>query len=158
MQPFQNRALEGFHGLAETGYFIVLACQSGTGDIEIVQPDHAAVGHGRCAKDDVLQLADIAGPAVAKQGRIGRWGKPTRRSLDLRARLQQEVSRQQEDILAPFAQRRNGEIEDVEAIEQVFTKGAFGYQLFEVAVGGAEDAHVDANLALTADSTKAPFA
>jgi hypothetical protein len=76
---------------------------------------------GRRAEDHVLQLAHIARPAVAEQGRKGAGRQAADRPLDLRAGLLHEVAGQQQDVLAAFAQRRL-QVEHVEAVEQVFAK------------------------------------
>ena len=62
-----------------------------------------------------------------------------------------EMLDQHRDVLAPLAQRRHLDRNDVEAIEQILAKLAVGDQLAQVAVGGGNHAHVDALRALGAE-------
>src|SRR5690606_36080618 len=62
------------------------------------------------------------------------------------------------DVLAALAQRRGAKVEHVEPVDQILTEAAFSDQLLQLAVGGAEDAHVDANLAFAADAAEAALA
>ena len=50
-----------------------------------------------------------------------------------------------------LAQRRNGDREDVQPVEQVGSEAAFADLALEVAVRGRDDTHVDANLFRPAD-------
>src|SRR5690606_28076433 len=158
VEPGQQCALEAFHGLAEAAYLLAISGQAGAGDIQVIKADHAAVGHRRSTKDDVLQLAHIAGPAIAEQRRQGGGGEAAGWPLDLVARQYEEMARQQQDVFATLAQWRDIQVEHVEAIEQVLAKGAGADQLFQVAVGGAEDAYVDPDLALATDPPEAALA
>ncbi|MNC79892.1 hypothetical protein D3C75_1325060 [compost metagenome] len=54
--------------------------------------------------------------------------------------------REHEDVLATLTQWRHLQVEYIEAVEQVFTEGAFGDHALQVAVGGADDAHIDLDL------------
>ena len=47
------------------------------------------------------------------------------------------------DFVAPFAQRRDAEADDVEAVEEVFAEASVADRVFEVGVGGGDDADVD---------------
>ena len=51
---------------------------------------------------------------------------------------------EQRDLLAPLAQRRDVQPDDVEAVEEVLAEAAVGDQRVEVGVGGGDDADVDA--------------
>ena len=48
------------------------------------------------------------------------------------------------DLLAPLAQRRHVDADHAETIEQVLAELAVGHALFEIGVGGGDDADVDA--------------
>ena len=54
-------------------------------------------------------------------------------------------------VLAALAQRRQGDLEDVEAEEEVLAEALVLDLRLEVAVGGAEHAHVDLDLHLAAE-------
>jgi hypothetical protein len=48
------------------------------------------------------------------------------------------------DFLAPLAQRRQMEPDDVQAVEEVFAEPALGHQRVQIGVGGGDDPDVDA--------------
>jgi len=54
-----------------------------------------------------------------------------------------EVTGQRENVLGPFAQGGQPQIDHVEAVEQVFAKDAAFCRIGKVAVGGRDDADVD---------------
>ena len=47
------------------------------------------------------------------------------------------------DLVAPFAQRRDVEPDDVQAVEEIFAEAPLADGGFEVRVGGGDDAHID---------------
>ncbi|MNT56819.1 hypothetical protein D3C72_1941530 [compost metagenome] len=77
------------------------------------------------------------------------------RALDLRAGLLHEIVREHEDVLATLTQWRHLQVEYIEAVEQVFTEGAFGDHALQVAVGGADDAHIDLDLTVASHAAEA---
>lgn len=92
-------AFEGFDGLGERAR----AFLDGVAErrCAALDAEHAAVG-------DVAQFAYVAGPAVANElACAGRVAFGDRAPVAGR-RLQQEVLEEQRDVLAPFAQRRQG--------------------------------------------------
>ncbi len=50
---------------------------------------------------------------------------------------------QRRNLLAPLAQRRQPQADDVEAVEEVLAEAALGDERLEVGVGRGDDAHVD---------------
>ena len=68
------------------------------------------------------------------------------------------MPRQQQDVLTAFAQGRDFQVEHVEAVEQVFAECALVDHLFQVAVCGAEDAHIDLDLTLAAHAAESTIA
>ncbi len=69
-----------------------------------------------------------------------------------------EIAGQQQDVLAALAQWRYLQVQHVQAVEQVFAKGTLGDHFLQVAVGGAEDPHVDLDLTVAAHPAKAAIA
>ena len=134
---------------------VSLARDGGAGDIEVADIDQAALANRCRAENHVLQLPHVARPAIAEQRRVSSRGEAADRALNLRAGLLHEVTRQQQNVLAAFTQRRHFDIEHVEAIEQVFAEQAFADHFLQIAVGRAEDAHVDLYFTITAHPTKA---
>ena len=55
-----------------------------------------------------------------------------------------EVAREERDVFAALAKGREVNLYDVEAVEEVFAEAPLGHLPFEVAVGGADDARVEA--------------
>jgi hypothetical protein len=62
-----------------------------------------------------------------------------------------EVLGEAGDLLAPVAQRRNQDVDDVQPIEEVLAKAAGRDFAPEVAVGGADRSHVDPDVVVAAD-------
>ena len=59
------------------------------------------------------------------------------------AELGEEFAGEERDVFLAVAQGRDVEGDDVEAVEEVFAEVAAGDLLFEVFVGGGDDADVD---------------
>ena len=105
--------------------------------------DDLAVAHEHRPLDDVLQLADVAGPVVADE----RVDRRRRDALDLLAvigrELLDEVVGEQQDVGLPLAQRRDEDGEDVEAVEQILPQRAVRDRRLHVLVGGGDQPDVD---------------
>ena len=69
------------------------------------------------------------------------------------AAAQHEGVGEGEHILAPLAQRRHLDGEDLEPEVEVLAEGALAHHLRQVAVGGRDDAHVDAFALSSADAS-----
>jgi hypothetical protein len=61
------------------------------------------------------------------------------------------------DVLASIAQRRNGEPDDIEAVEEVEPEPPVRDFVAQVAVRGSHDANVDAARKVLADAPQLPF-
>ena len=64
------------------------------------------------------------------------------------------MARQQGDILAPLAQRRQAQADDIEAMEQVFAEQSLAHPLFQILVGGGDHPHVDLDRRMPADAVE----
>src|SRR5207245_2603034 len=96
------------------------------------------------------QLADVAGPRVLGE-HLHRLRREAGELLAaLAAEAIDEVLHQQRDVVAPLLERRERDVEHVEAEVEVLAEAAPLDLLLEVAIGGADHAHVDADLALAA--------
>ncbi len=73
-------------------------------------------------------------------------------ALVLCLKLCEEIVGQRRDVFAAFAQRRQIQCDDVDAIEQILAKAAGGNFVGEIAIGGADDARVGAALLRVADA------
>ena len=69
-------------------------------------------------------------------------------------RAAEEVAGQGRDVFAAVRQARDVDADDVQAVEQVFAELARLHQGFEVLVGGGDDAHVDLDRCVPADTVE----
>ena len=110
------------------------------------------------ALQDVLELADVAGPVVAPRASASRrQGCVSIRLLSARDRPPHQVLDEQRDVLAAIAQRRERDREHVEPIVQVAAEAALAHFLGQIAVGRGDDAHVDVHRARAAQPLELSF-
>src|SRR5581483_4111746 len=103
------------------------------------------------AFDSVLQLADVARPLVGAEV-AQRAGGDAQDALACRRReALEKVAGEQGDVFFAVAQRRDFDGDDAQAIVKVFAEAAFGDELFQVFVGGGDDADVHRNFFRAAD-------
>ena len=93
---------------------------------------------------NVFQFADIAGPFVALEHVRRAEGKVHFRPSSRRRELFHEVSRQQGDVPAAIAERRQFDGKDVQAIIEVAPECSLMHHIFQRPVGGGDQAHVRA--------------
>jgi hypothetical protein len=67
------------------------------------------------------------------------------------------MARQDGDILGMFAERRHGEGNHIQAIEEIFAKPAGRDLIFEFLVGSGDYAHIDANRLVRAHRLESLF-
>jgi hypothetical protein len=72
--------------------------------------------------DHVLQLADIAGPAIGQQNGFHFWHEGAEAAALGLGKVTQEMLSQQQDIGTPLTQRRHCNGQDVEPVEQVLAE------------------------------------
>src|SRR2546430_882177 len=63
----------------------------------------------------------------------------------------EEVEDEELDVAAAIAEGQNVELEDGEAIEEIFAKTAFADKIAQIAVGGGDDADIDGDFLGRAD-------
>ncbi len=97
--------------------------------------------HGEPAAD-VFQLTDVTRPGQAADVGLSIRMQALGFYVQLLGGAQQEVAGQLGDILAALLEGRNMDADDVEAMEQVFTKLAVGDPFLQVLVGGGDDPHI----------------
>jgi hypothetical protein len=95
-----------------------------------------------CAAHDVLELADVARPAVHAQHRQRGVADPRRRRAVGRV-AQQQRQRERGNVRRPLAQRDQAHREHVEAVVQVRAEPPCFDLERQVAVGRGDDPHVD---------------
>ncbi len=93
--------------------------------------------------DDVLELADVAGPPVPLE-QLERL----RREFGLRIAAPREMGDKGPDVRAPLAERRHVDMDDAQPVEQIFAKLAGRYALGEVAIGCGNHANINPSRSL----------
>src|SRR6266403_2479833 len=73
---------------------------------------------------DVPQLADVTGPSMGHQGLQVLPPRMQRLAVVAERELRREGLEQQRDVLPPFAQRRDADLRDVDAVKEVWPEGA----------------------------------
>src|SRR5206468_11183215 len=112
-------------------------------------------GQGGAEHDDaprgVLQLTDVARPVILEEDAHG-----VSRDFDfasvLGSELGEEMTDEHRDLLAPLAQRGDPDLEDVQAVVQIFPELMGLHRGLEVTVGGRDEPHVGANDLLPTDA------
>jgi len=111
--------------------------------------------HG--AFDEILQLADVAGPRVADE-RVHHVGGHVSDGFVLAAaEFLHEVAHQKGHVFGTLAQRRDVDGEDVEAVIKVAAEFALGDKSGEVVVGGGDNADIHADGAVAAEALELLF-
>jgi hypothetical protein len=115
---------------------------------EIHELDYVRLGQRHRSLDQALQLSDVAGPLVRQQrlGRCCRQPQPPGGPVAV-----EEVARQLQDVVAPFAKRRHTNVNAAQPIEEIRTEQFAIDQLAERPVGCRDNADVDAVNAVAAD-------
>ncbi len=107
-----------------------------------VHPAHQVPpGHGSDALHAVLQLAHVAGPLAVEEHLQG-LGAHLHAALVLPVEAGEEEIHQEGDVLAPLPQGRQEDGHHVDAEVEVGAELVLLHHLFQVAVGGGDEAHV----------------
>ena len=157
----QQGLFKALHRRLQAHHFFtvcLLAGQLGARQLQITAINHVALAGCCRTEDNVLQLPNIARPAIAQQQRMGRHSQLAGRAVDLLAGLAQKVLGQQQNIHAALTQRWHQQIEDVEAVVQILAEGALPHHALQVAVGSTKHSHIDLYFALAANAPKASIA
>ena len=103
-----------------------------------------ALGHQDGAFDRVIELADVARPAVIEQG-LHRALIEAGELLAVVPRVMlQEVRGERRNILAALAQRGHADLDGIEAEQQILAEAARRHFFVRIGVGRRQQAHVDA--------------
>ena len=119
---------------------------------EVSEIEFVAGGEDDGAFDLVGEFADVAGPGLGEEA-----GFAVRRDREIfeavaRGDLGEEVTGEVKDVGAAFAERREREAEEVEAVVEVFAEGVLLDEVGERAVGGGDEADVDWDFARAAEA------
>jgi hypothetical protein len=121
---------------------------------EVGEVDGALVAEEHGAFDDVFELADVAGPGVGEEGLHGEGGDVLNVEAHAGVVEAHEEADELWDVLGALAEGGEVEVDDFEAVVEVFAEGGFVDHGLEVAVGGGEDLYVDADEVGAADAAE----
>ena len=120
--------------------------------LEMAGQEDVPFGETGGALEHVAQLADVAWPGLLHQPRerlgMQSVGRPPRRA----AEALDQAAGDRGDVLPAIAQRRQMDVEDVQAIVEVFAKAPLAHLALQIAVGSDDDAGVDRNRLDRADA------
>ena len=109
------------------------------------------------AFDDIAQLADVAGPIICLQRGHGFIGDGRRTQALLGRITREEAVRERRNVVAPLCQRRHLHRDDVEPVEEILAEALLFHLIGQIARGGGNHAHVDADVARSSDADEALF-
>src|SRR5271155_1060800 len=117
----------------------------GGADLRALRKEHATF-------DGVIEFADIAGPGMFAQSNGG-GGIKAGNSFAIALRVAtKKMMREEQDVFAAVAQRRDVNLNGVQAEKQIGAKASGGRFGVYVGVGGREDANVDASRCRRSDA------
>ena len=98
-------------------------------------------GHG--ALNLVAQLPNVAGPVADHQQVHGLRSNLNILATKLRRVVIDVIVHYRRDLAPAFTQRRDSQADDVEPVIQVLTKATLRDHLFQIAIGGGDDSHIN---------------
>ena len=113
--------------------------------------DRRPIGDNEGALHDVAEFADVAGPVVIHQEAHRLARDRVDRLVEALVEELAEVVDEQGDIAGALDKRGDVDRDNIDAVEEVLAEAPLADQRGEVAIGGAEDAHVDGDGAVLAD-------
>jgi hypothetical protein len=125
---------------------ICRCCQNSrrsVGGLEPFELQKTALGEDDGALDGVLQFADIARPLVRSELAHGGLGNSRCGTIHSLGGLLHKMRGEGRDVVAALAKRREFNREDAQAIVKVLAEAACIDFMFQVAIGGGDDANVD---------------
>src|SRR4030095_300988 len=114
--------------------------------------DEPAFAQNRRPLQDIAKLSNVPGPVILEKGLLCIARQTSRWPAEGPADLLQERLAQRHDIDATIAQRRNLDVEDAEAVEEVLAKVAALDGFAKVAGGRGDDPDVRLQEARAAES------
>ncbi len=123
----------------------------GEGGADVIDADMAAAEEEELA-DDVGELPDVAGPGLGLEELDGLGCEGGLTDAEFAGESEAEMVGEGGDVLGALAEGWEGDGELAESIEEVFAEETFGEHLFEVAMGGGEDADIDGEDLVAADA------
>ena len=102
--------------------------------VPVIEDNHRA--------DDVLQLANVAGPVIGEQRRLGLGSERAQGLPVLTREAVQEIAGDQQHVALALAQRRQLHGHDVQPVEKILAEPSCDDLRLRIAVGRAHDAHI----------------
>ena len=93
---------------------------------KVLDVDFGCVGEHAGAADDVLELADVAGPVVALEDDRGPGCKAFDGFVEVVVELADEVRDEERDVFAALVERGDGKLDHGEAVVKVFAETSVG--------------------------------
>src|SRR5438128_12162789 len=125
--------------------------------MQIARLDAAVVAENRGAFDAVLELANISRPSILAKPHARLVADRQARLLEVAGEALQKKVGQRVDVFPSGAKRRNRHRKDIDAEEEILSKSP-GLHIFgQIAIGRADDAHVDVDRHGTADAIETAF-
>jgi len=141
IQPAERLQQQIVH--ARVDRFFFLAFQAQVGQPQVLRLHHAVAAGQQAVVDDVLQLADIAWPAVLDQLGLGFGAQLHRPVAQPLAVAADEVPGQWQDVPRPVAQRVQLQGHHVQPVVQVFAEMPGVDRLLQLHVGRRQHPHID---------------
>ncbi len=138
---------------APTGTMSVVTRIGGVGR-QIVHVERVARCEDDHLVDDVLQLADIAGPTIIDQIAQCFWRDRLDFATVQLVGLLNEMMNERADVLSPIAQGQQVDVRLLQAKEQVLAKLLLDDGLLQIAIGRRDHAHVHVNRAARTDASQ----
>src|SRR6267154_1945427 len=113
---------------------------------EQIDVDALLRGKNYGALDNVFELAHIAGPVVIHKQLQRRGSKVAQGLVVFLAVADEEMGEQRRNIFAAITQGRQGQVNDVETMVQIFAEAAFANECEQLHVGRGDDADINLNL------------
>src|SRR5579863_8745883 len=114
--------------------------------------DYVPRGVQQRLADHRLQLTDVPRPRITHQGLESLGSDAVHlRFMQFSRKLREEVFEQQENVVAPFPERRKLDRESVQAVIEVLPEFPLAHHFLEVSVGGGNHAHVSLDRLIAAD-------
>ena len=125
------------------------AFQEGFSEFESLKR-YTGVGTGFCQGKGplyhIFKLSDVSRPRIVTENVHNLWGDSGGFFYLLRGAFFEEVMRQQFDILLPFPEGRHVNFHDVKTPVKILPELPSLDQLFQIFVGGGDDAQIHLNL------------
>ena len=99
--------------------------------------------HGNGPLNHALQLPDIAWPGMAHQSRLRRVTQNDVFLAELLRVHTESVIRKQQDVLLSVSERGQCKRQDIQPVEQIFTKLPRLNEVTQIRICGSNDLHID---------------